>query len=44
MDFRSYIKALTGCPILRLQNSKWSKIKNIKKHQNIYGFAIHASG
>lgn len=43
-DFRTYLKALTGCPILKLEYNKWNKIKNIKKHENIYGFAVHPTG
>lgn len=31
---------ITGCPMLKLDSSKWSKVKNIKKHINLYGFAL----
>jgi hypothetical protein len=43
-DVRTTLKALTGCPVLRLEETKWSKIRNIKKHPNIFGFAIDSDG
>lgn len=29
-DFRTYLKALTGCPILKLEYNKWNKSKTLK--------------
>jgi hypothetical protein len=39
-DLRILLKAITGCPILKLGESNWSKIKNIKKHANVFGFVV----
>ena len=44
MDFRTYVEALTGCPMLKLENNKWNKVKNMRKHNAIFGFCLDPAG